>query len=97
MNNVPGGGYDHNFCLSGPTGKHHAARFEVLIQLWFARSCPAEIINFNTIILIASLAIMVEFCSLQSLYVFNTKGYLPLFILFTYFKTGLHMLKVVEY
>lgn len=25
LHNFPGGGYDHNFCLSGPTGKHHAA------------------------------------------------------------------------
>lgn len=26
LNDVPGGGFDHNFCLMGPTGKRHTAR-----------------------------------------------------------------------
>ncbi|CAH1782995.1 unnamed protein product [Owenia fusiformis] len=28
LDEVPGGGYDHNFCIRGPTGRRHAARIE---------------------------------------------------------------------
>ena len=28
INDVPGGGYDHNFCVNGPTGRKQTARWE---------------------------------------------------------------------
>ena len=46
VNNITGGGYDHNFCINGPTGRRNTAR-SILLQSLSGQNWLLKILQYS--------------------------------------------------